>query len=323
MRVLASTGGVKPDAGTRGSSILMVLWGMMIMGMAVMGLIGYLRGHVLEEIEHSKAFEAHLLAESGLVLATHPAVQPHDPLLHTQVSAVKRYDVSITTEGARLAVNQLPQREFLVDACKRLFFLWGLDAEKAAVAAESLRDWIDGDDKEMPFGAEELYYMLRGRPDYPKNRPFRHLDEMLLVRGMEEVALLQPDWREFFTLQGDGTIDVNRAPSVLIEVVCDVPPELAYELIVKRSGPDLLEVTEDDTPFEDLDDVQEVLALEDREFAPLRERLTLQHPIRRIESTGRAGDFARVLTLITGPGVHVLEERDIPSPFTAANSFDD
>ncbi|MGY8689220.1 MAG: general secretion pathway protein GspK, partial [Verrucomicrobiales bacterium] len=184
----------------------MVLWGMMIMGMAVGGLIQYMRHSVLEDVDASKEYQARLLAESGIALALHPRMKKNDPLLHQQISPVKRYDVTVSTEGARIAINQIATKPEVHAYCQKLFVIWGMNPESSGVLADSLKDWIDADERVSPLGAEDGHYTLRGAPHYPRNEPFRHLDEMLLVRGMHELARRKPNWKDHFTLYGDGKI---------------------------------------------------------------------------------------------------------------------
>ncbi len=291
--------------------MLMVLWGMMIMAMAVGGLVLYMRRSVLEDVDAAKAFQARLLAESGIALAFHPNLKRNDPLLHQQVSDVKRYDVKVSTEGARIAINQIAMKESVQDICRRLFIVWGLNPEKSGILADSLKDWVDADDRVSPLGAEDEHYTLRGAPQFPANGPFRHLDELLFVRGMVDLARRKPDWRDYFTLHGDGLIDVNEASSEMLEVVCEVTRAQADAVVLLRRGPDTEANTEDDEPFEDFDDVQEALGLSNWDFEDIEPRLTMSHPIRRVVSKGRAGDFEVILTAIVGPGVNLLEEQHV------------
>lgn len=292
----------------RASAMLMVLWGMMIMAMAVGGLITYMRGSVLEDVDAAKAFEARLLAESGIVLGLHPAIKKNDPLLKQQVSALKRYEVKVTTLGSRIAINQIAANPNVRNYCLKLFILWGLDPEKAGILTDSLIDWVDPDDRISPLGAEEGHYTLLGAPQFPRNLAFRHLDEMLFVRGMHELARRKPNWRDYFTLHGTGIIDVNEASSELLEVVCDVTRAQTDLLVLQRRGPDTLENTEDDEPYTDFDDVQEALGLSRWDFEDVQPRLALNHPIRRVESTGHAGDMAIRLIAIVGPGLNLVSE---------------
>ncbi len=300
---------ITPSSAERASAMLMVLWGMMIMAMAVGGLITYMRGSVLEDVDAAKAFEARLLAQSGIVLGLHPDIKKSDPLLRQQVSVLKRYEVKVSSLGARIAINQVAVNPNIRDYCRKLFILWALDPEKAGILTDSLVDWVDADDEISPLGAEEAHYTLRGAPQFPRNQGFRHLDEMLFVRGMHELARKKANWKDYFTLHGNGIIDVNEASAELLEVVCDVTRAQTDLLVLQRRGPDTIENTEDDEPYTEFSAVQEALGLSRWDFADVLPRLALSHPIRRVESTGHAGDASIRLIATVGPGINLIEEQ--------------
>lgn len=288
----------------------MVLWGIMLMAMVIIGLIAYVRTGVGDDISANKEFHARMMAESGLVVGRHAQVGPYDPLLRQQLSQSRGYEVEVTTEGGRIAINQIAANSDIKEYCQRLFELWRLDAAQAATAADSLKDWVDPDDKVSVHGAEEEFYTIRGSPDYPKNAPFQHIDEMLLVRGMEEVSRRKSNWRDSFTLYGSGLIDVNEASAEMLEIVCQVPPDQAQRVVLERFGPDGVRGTKDDTPLTSFRPVREALSLNRDEFAKIVGRLTLKHPIRRIMSRGRAGDFVKTLLAIEGAGINLIREED-------------
>ena len=81
---------------------------------------------------------------------------------------------------------------------------------------------MDADDTPRPQGAEKDYYQAHGFPDFPKNQGFSSLEEMLLVRGMDVVERAKPDWRNYFSIYGDGLIDLNNAPKEIIMAICNV-----------------------------------------------------------------------------------------------------
>jgi hypothetical protein len=168
---------------------------------------------------------------------------------------------------------------------------------------------VDADDVERVRGAERDFYARRGWREHPANLGFRDLEEMRLVRGMELLAELHPDWKDAFTLYGDGTIDVNEASAELIEMVCQVDYEAAERLVQRRSGPDELDHTWDDVPYADMREVRELLGLGFGDFARIQPRMTLAHPVRRVESRGWAGDRSKVLVAILGGGHRELFER--------------
>jgi type II secretory pathway component PulK len=293
----------------RGSSLLLVLWAIMMMSFAVIGLVSNLSRGLDESIHAEKEFRARLLLQSARVLAGHPDIEWGDPLLRQQVSAASSYEVSINTEGERLAINLLgtspPHRKF----AQRLFEKWGLDPRQSETLVESISDWIDADSRPRSHGAEREFYLKTGRPDFPYNKPLDDIDDLLLIHGADELDFINPDWRNSMTLYGDGTIDVHRVSSEMLEVLFDVTPSEVRRFISARQGPDGLPDTIDDLRFGTLAEVRSLLDVPELKYKPVAQLLTLKHPITRVECLARAGDLKRRLTVINGPGVFVIYER--------------
>ena len=294
--------------GPRGSSLLLVLWAIMLMSFSIIGLVNHLSRGLDESIHAEKEFRARLLLQSARVLAAHRAIERGDPLLRQSVSALTSYEITLTTEGTHLAINQLAtsgtQRRFT----QRLFEKWGLDARQAQTLTDSITDWIDPNDRPRPQGAERDYYLPLGRPDFPYNRAFDNIDDLLLVRGFEELERLRPDWRRFFTLFGDGTIDLHMASAELLAVLFDVTPSEVSRFLSARLGPDGLPDTIDDPRFTSLPEVRLLLDVPRENYARVSELLTLDHPIKRTECLARAGKLERRLTILSGPGLFLIKE---------------
>jgi general secretion pathway protein K len=292
----------------RGSSLLLVLWAIMLMSFAVIGLISHLSRGLDESIYAEKEFRARLLLQSARTLAAHPDIEWGDPLLHQDVSSVSSYEVFITTEGTRLAINQLATSATHRKFAQRLFEKWGMDSRQAGTLIDSIADWIDADERPRAYGAERDYYTRLGRSDLPYNRPLDSIDDLLLIRGSEELDLLRPDWRDFFTLYGDGTIDVHRASSEILEALFDVTDTEVSRFIRARTGPDGKPFTIDDPHFTTLAEVRRLLDVPPANYAAVAALLTLNHPVGRIECHARVGKVQRHLTIISGPGLNLVHE---------------
>ncbi len=294
--------------GQHGSSLLLVLWAIMLMSFSVIGLVTHLSRGLDESISAEKEFRARLLLQSARVLAAHPAIERGDPLLRQSVSNVTSYEVKLTTEGVHLGINQLgssgTQRRF----ARRLFEKWGLDVRQAQTLTDSIADWIDASDRPRPQGAEREYYLPLGRPDFPFNRPFDNIDDLLLVRGFAELDRLRPDWRDFFTLFGDGTIDLHLASAEMLAALFDVTPSEVGRFISARLGPDGLAETIDDPHFKSLPEVRRLLDVPQENYSEVTALLTLDHPVKRTECLARAGSLERRLTIISGPGINLIRE---------------
>ena len=293
----------------RGSSLLLVLWAILLMSFAVIGLISHLSRGLDESIYAEKEFRARLLLQSARTLASHPDIEWGDPLLQQQVSAVSSYDVFITTEGTRIAINQLGTSEVQRRFARRLFEKWGMEAREAQTLTDSIADWIDADDRPRPYGAERDYYARLGRSDLPNNRPLDDLEDVLDIRGAEELDLIRPDWRDYFTLYGDGTIDMHRASSEMLEALFDVTDEEVSRFIRARLGPDGQPYTIDDPHYTTLAEVRRLLDVPPANYTAVSALLTLNHPIGRIECHARVGKVDRRLTIISGPGLNLVNEQ--------------
>ena len=148
--IIASIASVR---GKRGSSLLLVLWAIMLMSFSVIGLVTHLSRGLDESIYAEKEFRARLLLQSARVLAAHPAIERGDPLLRQSVSSVTSYEVKLTTEGVHLGINQLgssgTQRRF----ARRLFEKWGLDSRQAQTLTDAIADWSVPNDRPRSPGS--------------------------------------------------------------------------------------------------------------------------------------------------------------------------
>src|ERR1051325_1574837 len=90
-----------------GSSLLLVLWAIMLMSFAVIGLVTHLSRGLDESLRAEKEFRARLLLQSARTLASHPDIEWGDSLLHQRVSSSTSYEIILGTEGMRVAINQI------------------------------------------------------------------------------------------------------------------------------------------------------------------------------------------------------------------------
>lgn len=292
----------------RGSSLLLVLWAIMLMSLAVLGLVDHLSRGLDESVESEKEFRARLLLQSARTLAEHPAIERGDPLLRRQVTSATSFEVRITTEGTRLAINSLGDNRAQRDFAQRLFEHWGLSSADARTLADSIADWIDANDRPRRQGAERDHYAALGRHDFPFDRPFDNINDVLLVRGAEEMDRRQPAWRDYMTLHGDGTIDLPLASGEMLEALFDVTPSEVSRFLRLRVGPDGVANTLDDPRYTTLAEVRALLDVPELNYRAVAGLLTLSHPIRRTECLARAGRHERRLTIINGAGVNLITE---------------
>jgi general secretion pathway protein K len=279
----------------QGSALLMVFWAVMVMSVCVLGLVDYLYSNMDETISLKKDSRAHQLAESGIAIALNPSVDRGDPVLKQTVAPGEAFEVNLHSEGGRLNINTVLQnREWAV--LESLFTQWGVRETEAESLLDAFRH------KAYPgLAADGAASAGGGQPPPQMAHLFESVDEMLAVPGMDLVAQAKLDWRDYFTIWSDGTLDMNDAPADLIMAVCGVGMKRAEEFMTARSG-------HDGGIFTSMEQVQAALALPPGGFANIQGLLSLRDSTSRIESTGSVGTFQRKITVVVrksgGPPVY-------------------
>jgi general secretion pathway protein K len=281
-----------------GFALIAVLWLIAILSLAAvttLRVISFDMELATAKVHGSRAFQ---LAETGIAIGTNPAVQRTDPLLH-RIDEANNEEVHVTliSEGARFNINSLVLAEDKT-LIRSIFTHWGLDLDAAQALTDALTDWVDADDEISLNGAELADYEEMGRINQPFNRPFYDISEMALVRGMEQIEELRPDWRNWFTVWSSGTLDINEADSEFIAVAAEVPLEEASVIPETVRGPDGARDTEDDVPFQDVNSALSLLGIGGETGQLIAARFTVQDTTTRITSTARSGDSKRRITAI-------------------------
>jgi type II secretory pathway component PulK len=287
-----------PSFNQRGSALIAVFWMIAVMGMVLFAAAKLLKADAdAARVMRARVY-AKRYAEMGLEVGRHPSIELFDPLLsHSEDDG--SYNVQITTEEARFNINALLLKSDGA-VLKRIFTSWNFKPEFISKLVDALKDWVDADDHVSLNGAEKREYQKMGFDNLPYNRPFKDLDEMLLVRGMEVVNALHPGWRNWFTVYGDGRLDVNEANPEYIAVLADVPMERLTPLLTLRNGRDGAHHTIDDGHLTSAVQVAQLLgSYQPKIVAEMQQWMQFAGPIRRIESTGTFHGMSRKIILIT------------------------
>ena len=135
----------------------------------------------------------------------------------------------ISDEMSKLNLNRLVRRAvtdagtesvniYAVEDVRRLFELLDIDPN----LVYGIVDWIDANEEEGPYGAENPYYESLEPPVQCKNGPLDSLEELLFIEGFDERILYGeedvPGLNEYVTICGDemGLININTAPEEVI-----------------------------------------------------------------------------------------------------------
>jgi general secretion pathway protein K len=189
--------------------------------------------------------------------------------------------LTITEESGRLNVNTLKDKNGAIDR-KRVDQLLRLidlvnrqhpsDERIGYGLAAAIIDWTDDDDEvtQLPFvkvqglGAESSYYRSLDPPYSCKNRPLDVVDELLQVKGVTPQTLER--LRDFLTTTGDGRVNINSAPKLVIESLTEQMDATLAQMIVRRR---------EAKPFESVVELREVPGMTDNVFVAIKDTITV------------------------------------------------
>ncbi len=300
MKFLLNKAVMRRDSSVHGSALMIMVWALLLMSVTVMGVVEYIRFSAEEAVLAASEFRALHMAESGLAVGLHPSVRRGDKVLKQKIGTDSGFDVVINYEGARIPVNVITD-ERLREAVYELFVRWGLNSDEAGIATESLADWVDRDDEVRSNGAETAFYESQRLYELPRQKGFINVDEMLLVRGMGVVDRLKPDWREYFSVYGEGTIDLRTAFKETLIAVAGASEADVDSYISRRDGADGIPGTEDDQRISD-GEAYRLLGLTGDRARAMQSILTSDDDMRRITSTGYVGEKRAQIIVIARRG---------------------
>lgn len=281
-----------------GSALVAVLFLIAILALAAVTAIRVVSFDVDLATSQVHGFRARQLAEMGIAVASNPAVKRTDPLLRqSDEESGEGFEARIISEGEKFNINAIVLRQD-EQLLKSMFIDWGLDLDEAQALVDALVDWVDANDEVGLNGAESEWYLEQGRLNQPFNRPFYHLDEVRLVRGMDYIEALRPDWREWFTIWSSGALDLNEAGAELIAAAAEIPVEDAAVIPETVRGPDGIRDTEDDAPFQSVEQALALLGVDGTLRPEVSARMTVNDTTTRLESIGSVAGARRKITVI-------------------------
>jgi general secretion pathway protein K len=206
--------------------------------------------------------------------------------------------LTITGESGRLNINRLKDKEGNLDRTRIEQFLRLIDlANQRDTSSKrigydivpAIIDWIDQDDDitRLPFvsrdnqGAENRHYATR-QPAYRcKNRPVDTVEELQCVKGITPEAF--EALRDFLTTTGDGRININTAPKLVIQCLSEqMDPALAQMIIQRRRT----------KPFESVAELKDVPGMTDNIYLAIKNTIAANPTERhyRVLTRGKVGN---------------------------------
>jgi len=132
-------------------------------------------------------------------------------------------------EERKININKVPH-----SVLKELFEITcEITQDEASDIADSIIDWRDEDDEPRDNGAEDGYYS-KLKSGYPcKDGDFEILEELLLVRGVNQEKFDKV--KDVITVYGEGFVNINTARGLTLQAL-GMTEELVEKVMRFRSG---------------------------------------------------------------------------------------
>jgi general secretion pathway protein K len=306
---LALSRGVRhrADQQRSGSALLLVLFAIILLSGLITATVAFVSNDVDEYGALNKEFRARQLAESGLAFGIDPQVNNQDRALLDQVMPDQgRFHVLISSESTKLNINFILQsgRD---DLLTKLFLGWGVAPKAADAAAAGFHSYLSKPLTNQPAsgGAQTVQTATQtatptaAQAETQNETQFSAVAEMSLVPEFGPVMKKRPDWANFFTIWGDGKIDVNMADAPTIALITGVSAATADKFVKYRWGFDGKPYTLDDRVYNSMDEVRAGLGMSAEQFQLVQDFLSLTSAVDRIESTGTIAGYEKQIVVVT------------------------
>jgi hypothetical protein len=276
-----------------GAALMLALWALFLLSAMIISWALNIDSRLTLSGNANRTLEAEALACSGAEIAMHPSIKAGSPNLRRKIDNRKSYEARVTGEGGRLNLNWIlagedPKR---VEILRRYLANKDIDLNERNAMLDCLLDWVDPDDLERLNGAEAT-------DDYrPPNTPFTRIDEMKRVKGWTDFTS-QAHWEDDFTLNSSGPIDLAWASREVLIALPGMTPDLVDRFLLLRSGPDGIDGTPDDSPFNSIEDARAALGFTPQQFQQLAGLVTFKDPVVRIVSVGKSNETTRVVQMV-------------------------
>ncbi len=283
----------------RGMALLLVMWAIFIMSFSIIGLLALLKLDIGGASGMERVAIASSLAFSGMTMGRQKDFPPDGKIEQQEFPDGGKISVSAISENGKLNINHLLGSGDR-DTIRGLFKIWGLNDVEADTVLDCLFDYVEPGSTRRLNGAKAIQYRQAGRPA-PPGRLFHSIDEMTSVLHFDLVVRRKENWREHFTIYGDGTLDLKAASPDVIRAFCRVGASSARAVEGGASG------------YIDLDAVRLALGLTEKEFEKLRNQMSLGGSVRRVRATGTFAQAQRTIEAIyqiNGSKAMILEWRE-------------
>lgn len=218
--------------------------------------------------------------------------------------------------------------------------LMGVDADEISVVSDSIQDWVQGGDLPRIAGAKDDYYQGLNPPYNCKEAPMDDLSELLLVKGIwdhpeiywggaatnhpgasfqhhlgfghapGEVPNYPFGLVDLFTPFSSGRININTADANVLQLLpgMDKDSTIVANILKQRAGPDGVDGTGDDTPFQNINQLV-ASGVSPATIAQLNRFADVHSHTFQVTVTAQIGNYKRDFNAIlyrNGPSVQVV-----------------
>jgi hypothetical protein len=281
-----------------GAALMLALWALFLLSAMIISWALDIDSRLALSGNANRVLAAEAMAASGTEVALHPSIAPGSPNLHKQMGDRESYEVGVTGEGGRLNLNCLTAGEdpTRVGILRRYLEFKGVELNDRDTMIDSLLDWVSPN-----IGLHHLNAPPETDDYHPAHAPLTSVDELKKVFGWADFTS-KPGWDEDFTINSSGPIDLVWASRDVLRSLPGMGDDVVDRFLQLRRGPDGIDGTADDAPFNSLADVQSVLGLTPEQFEQIASLVGFKDQIFRILSMGKSGDLTRSLQMIIRKG---------------------
>jgi general secretion pathway protein K len=248
----------------------MVLWVIAVLSVVVLEFSFAMRTEVNITKNYKEELQLYAAVQGGVQRAIAELIYKHDPgvqqlrktLTTEEIPPEKKEwatdgrpyffpfdqgkcDIKVMSEAGKVNINLVSE-----SMLRKIITLFGLEGEARDRVVDSILDWRDPDDFYRVNGAEESYYQSLKESYHCKNAPFDSIEELLLVRGVNQELfygrnerkkgeggekVLQAGLKDIFSIYSpSGQVDINSAPPVVLKMVLAIPEDILQKIVKAR-----------------------------------------------------------------------------------------
>lgn len=283
-----------------GAALMLALWALFLLSAMVISWALDINSRLAVSGNASRVLDAEAMASSGADVAlaevARPSPAPSSPNLHKQLDHREGYDVQMRGECGRLNLKFLTLGEdpAKLEILRRYLTLKGVELNDLDTMMDSLLDWVS------PGRGIHHLNACPETDDYrPPHAPLTSVDDLKKICGWAEFTS-KPGWDEDFTVcdQCNQGIDVAWASRDVLRAL-GIGDDYVDRFLQLRAGPDGVDGTADDTPFNDARDaLTRGLGLNSQQISQLRNLVGYNFPVFRVVSEGKSGDVTRSVQML-------------------------